>query len=323
MKRLLILLVPVLLLACLPGCNTTEELNPNAPKSRIALIAKNDASYFWQVVFAGARSAAVEYGIEVDVYAPETEDDYQTQIEMIGAAVENNYDAIVFSACDFDKVVPAIEAAMDAGVQVVTIDSGIGTGRNVVFIGTDSTGAGYLAGQALAQFAGTDANVGIISFEEFSKNGMERNEGFLAFLAENPDMELVDLRFCESNREDPYNQTLEMLREHPEINAIATFNEWTTLGVGDAIDAAGLKDEVVVVAFDNNEDSVALLEKGVINALVVQNPFAMGYLGVEHALSQIAGNKPEETTIYTDSVVITQENMFTPQNQKLLFPFAQ
>lgn len=297
--------------------DTAPTLRP-----RIVFIVKSTASYFWQVVYVGAKTAAAEYGVDVEMFAPETEDDYLTQIHLIEQAVENQYDGIVFSSVDYDKTVPAIEAAMDTGMQVVTIDSGIGTTRNVMFIGTDNYTAGRQAGEALDELTGGAARIGVISFEEFSANGMERTQGFFDYIESKPDMLIEDLRYCISNREEPKAHTLDMLKENPGIDAIATFNEWTTLGVGDAIDESGRGEDIVVIAFDNNVESVAMLEKGVINALIVQNPFAMGYLGVEQLLSQINGNKLGETTIYTESVVITKENMFTPQNQKLLFPFA-
>lgn len=81
-----------------------------------------------------------------------------------------------------------------------------------------------------------------------------------------------------------------MLRQHPEINVIATFNEWTSLGVGYAIKQLDLGARTTVVAFDSNAVSVGMLETGEVDALIVQDPYAMGYLGVECAYNLINGN---------------------------------
>ncbi|MHB8061162.1 MAG: substrate-binding domain-containing protein, partial [Ruminiclostridium sp.] len=62
------------------------------------------------------------------------------------------------------------------------------------------------------------------------------------------------------------------------------------------------------------------LEKGNIDALIVQNPFAIGYLGIENAYNLIRKNKKPESVIYTDTTLITRENMFDEANQKILFP---
>ena len=112
-----------------------------------------------------------------------------------------------------------------------------------------------------------------------------------------------------------------MLREHPEINVIATFNEWTSLGVGYAIREMGLKEETMVVAFDSNVVSVGMLETGEVDALIVQNPYAMGYLGVECAYNLINNLPVENRQVDTATTVITRENMFDEECQKVLFAF--
>lgn len=112
-----------------------------------------------------------------------------------------------------------------------------------------------------------------------------------------------------------------MLKEHPEINVIATFNEWTSLGVGYAVEELGIGEETFVAAFDSNVVSVGMLETGEVDALIVQNPFAMGYLGVECAYSLINGLEPEKKTVDTATMVITRENMFDEECQKVLFAF--
>ena len=76
-----------------------------------------------------------------------------------------------------------------------------------------------------------------------------------------------------------------------------------------------------VVAFDSNVVSVGMLETGEVDALVVQNPYAMGYLGVEYAWMLINGEKLKETDVDTTTTLITRENMYDTENQKVLFSF--
>ena len=76
---------------------------------------------------------------------------------------------------------------------------------------------------------------------------------------------------------------------------IVTFNEWTSLGVGYAIQELGMKDSVRVIAFDSNVVSVGMLETGEVDTLIVQNSYAMGYLGVETAYKLINGYQIEDT----------------------------
>ncbi len=78
---------------------------------------------------------------------------------------------------------------------------------------------------------------------------------------------------------------------------------------------------VKLIGFDSSIYEIQLLEEGTLKALVVQKPFNMGYLGVKTALQLVNRDNPEQRHTYTDSTVVTRENMYTPENQKLLFPF--
>ena len=75
-----------------------------------------------------------------------------------------------------------------------------------------------------------------------------------------------------------------------------------------------------MIGFDNNPVSIQMLEDGIVDALIVQNPFAIGYLGVEEAYYLSRGQSSKEN-IYTKTVVITKDNMFQEDNQKIVFPF--
>ena len=125
-----------------------------------------------------------------------------------------------------------------------------------------------------------------------------------------------------SDTENAKKRTKKMLKKHPKINVIVTFNEWTTLGVGYAIQELGLKDNVRVVAFDSNVVSVGMLETGEVDTLIVQNSYAMGYLGVETAYKLINGYSIKDT-IYTDTIAVDKENMYDEECQRRLFAFEK
>lgn len=291
-------------------------------KMNIMFIAKSSQSNFWKTAFQGARAAGNEYNVNVIIQAPETEEDYGKQNEMLQWAIDNSVDAVVFSACDFDKSVKAAERVIDAGIPVISIDSPINSSKELMMIGTDNILAGVQAGEKLAELTDYKGKVGIINFEEGSANGMQRERGCLDAILKYPNMEVVDIRYTLSNIENPKLNTIDMLKENPEINAIATFNEWTTLGVGEALKEMDIdKDKIAVIGFDNNLKSIEQLERGIFDGLIVQNPFAMGYIGIQQAI-EYKKNKQHEDFIDTGTKVITAENMYNIENQKLLFPFS-
>jgi len=106
-----------------------------------------------------------------------------------------------------------------------------------------------------------------------------------------------------------------------DIDAIAALNADSTVGVARAIEKRGLAGKIRIVGFDSTPDEIEFLERDVIDALIIQNPFSMGYLGVKYAVDTMNG-KPVPKIVDTGSRVINKDNMYLPENQKLLFPLT-
>ncbi len=335
---LALLLLPALLLP-LSGCGKTglEE-----DKVYIAVIAKATASDFWHNVFSGVNSAATEYNVSVTIEGPDSEEDYETQNGMLAAAVANGADAIVFSAIDYYNSVDAVEAAVRAGVKVVVIDSGVDTDAVSLVIGTDNYAAGRMAAEAALDrgrlvSGGGRLYVGLVNYDVNSANGQERERGFRDRLA-GEDAEIAETVNLPSTAEDATLGALALLERHPELNVLVGFNEWMTLGVGYAIQRKGAADTVAGIGFDSNVVSISMLETGEMDALIVQNPFAMGYLGVRTACELVSGQSVSALTagvspgagsgggnaavdLPTVTTTITRDNMFEESSQKTLFKF--
>lgn len=291
---------------------------------KITLIAKSETSNFWQTCFQGARAAEAEYNnLSLGIVAPDVEWDYETQNAYIEESVKSGCDAIVFSACDQSKSTDAVAAALDSGVPVITIDSGVDTDRNITFIGMDNLEAGRQAAKSVIENVGESAGVAIVSFEESSGNGKQRVEGFLEYMEDYRGIRILEIYYAKSDYDIAQNAAADMMEKHgDELKAIATFNELTTVGVGRAVVASGNPDSICVVGFDNNLESIRMMEMGYINSLIVQNPFAMGYLGVQQAIAELEGTGVSEN-VDTGTVIATSDNMYTAEMEKLLFPFSE
>lgn len=317
-KKISIVLSVILLLsAVLSGC---EQVTQVQQKPYIAVVAKATESRFWKSVASGVSTAATEYGVKVTFEGARNEEDYATQNDLIMKAVENRAQAIVFSAIDANKSLEAIQEARKAGIYVVIIDSGINTEDIDLEISTDNYAAGEMAADAVLANKAQELKIGIVNFDINSANGRQREEGFKNKVLQDKRAEIVDIINVESNISSGNKGTKRMIEEHPEINVIATFNEWTSLGVGYAVEEKEMLDDIQVVGFDSNVILADMLERGSVDALILQNPFSIGYLGIENAYKLIKNNKQSETVIFTDTTLITRENMFDENNQKILFP---
>ena len=306
-------------LLCLSGCGAAPQ--PDARHS-VALVAKSTQTEFWRSVFAGAEAAAAEYNVQLTAVGPETEEDYETQNRMIARAVDRGAEALVFSAIDFEKNAPAIDDAAQKGVRIVSIDSGVDSDRVSTYIGTDNYAAGQMAAQAALEQVEGPLTVGLVNYDEGTANGQERERGALDALAQcgraRVAAEITTLVDAEQARAD----TAALLARNPDINVLVAFNEPTSVGAARAVEELGLEDRVFLVGFDSNVATIEGLQRGSVDALIVQNPYAMGYLGVESAYRLLAGQgEALEPMVDTSTQIVNQSNLFALDSQKALFAF--
>ena len=116
--------------------------------------------------------------------------------------------------------------------------------------------------------------------------------------------------------------TRALLAEHPDIAGFVCTNEVCNVATANTLVEMCLGGKVYLVGCDNSQRQIQFLEQNVIQAMVVQRPFNMGYLAVEQAVL-LASGEQVESTVEVPCVTITQQNMYTQENQKLLFPVTQ
>lgn len=327
-KQIGVLFLVALLVCIIAGCGGWNrvriEKKENAiRKQKVTLIAKSTESAFWKSVFAGAGAASTEYNMELKCQGPDNEEDYITQNRMIEEAVEDGTDVIVFSAIDYEGNAEAIDRAAKEGVKIVVIDSDVKSKEVGCRIGTDNYEAGCLAGKAALDTSEKEINIGIVNFDVTTENGQSREKGFRDTVKNDKRAVIVDTINVNSTIDSAKEEAKKLLERIPEINVVVTFNEWTSLGVGYAVKELGRADSVTVVAFDSNVVSVDMLETGEVDALIVQNPYAMGYLGVENAYRMLGGHELEKKEINTSTHLVTKENMYSEESQRMLFSFDE
>ncbi|MBQ3467442.1 MAG: substrate-binding domain-containing protein [Oscillospiraceae bacterium] len=313
----MLLLLAALLLS---ACGHTEG---RAAQYKIYLITKSTSTEFWRSVFAGANAARAEYNVNLVIRGPDTEENYAGQNMYIQEAIRNHADAIVFSAISYTENAAAIDEAAESGIKIVVIDSDVNSSRVSAHIGTDNIQAGRITAAAALDTEEQHLSVGIVNFAQFSRNGEEREIGLREQLEKDPRVEEICTVNSLTDHDAARESATALLREHPEINILIGLNEPLGVGVAEASEELRLKDRVRVISFDSNIRCIELLRRGDVSALIVQNPYAMGYLGVETAWKILEGQsfRPDQL-IDTATSIITQENMFSVEGQKALFSFG-
>lgn len=302
---------------------TPDHRSEDAEKPYVALIAKSNKTDFWLNVFKGVEAASAEYNLRVSFDAPENEEDYNTQNTFIMKAIENKAAVIILSAIDFDKNAEAIEKANKSGIKIITIDSDVNSDKVQAKISTNNYEAGVRIGQTILNTEEMQLHIGIVNFDKNSANGQQREQGIRDIINNDARVMKIQTINVASTVEDAKTKTIELLAQNPELNVIVSLNEPATLGVGYAIKELELTESTTVLGFDNHVQSIAFLESGEIDDLIVQNPYAMGYLGIEYAYHLIYNITIDNKNVNTDISIINKDNMFTEQYRNILFPVIE
>jgi ribose transport system substrate-binding protein len=127
--------------------------------------------------------------------------------------------------------------------------------------------------------------------------------------------------YCHSDENLAEQLTEKLAEAYPDMDAIVCLNAYGTVGTARAIERLGLAGKIKIIGFDSTSEEVGFVEKDVVQALIIQNPFSMGYLGVKYAVGAL-NDEVVPKNINTGSKVIDKDNMYQPENQKLVFPFT-
>jgi len=282
------------------------------------LDAEND---FWSAMVEGINMAASEYDIDVLLMGPESESEHELQNQMIEKAIAMKPDAIALVPSDYSVTVPYAKKIEAAGIKLILMDSVMEEDLGLCVVATDNFEGGRKMGEYLKKYAEENSAIGIVAQSPSSSTAIDRESGVRSGLDEYED-HIKEVVYCYSESDKAYEVTLEMLERTPEINMIVGLNEDSAVGAARAIKDAGLPQKIRLIGFDSSMEQVQLLEEGVFDAIVVQRPLNMGYLGIKAAYQTVM-NETVEAKIDSGSELITKDTIYTKENEKLLFPFNQ
>ncbi|KQT57348.1 MULTISPECIES: ABC transporter substrate-binding protein [unclassified Aureimonas] len=298
-----------------------------AQNPTIPIIVKDTTSFYWQIVLAGARQAGKDLGVTVPELGAQAETDINGQISILENAVSGSPAAIVIAPTERSALgAPITEAAKS--VPVIGIDSSAESDAFTSFLTTDNVQGGRIAADGLAaaikaKTGKEEGDVALITNSPNAGSLEERKKGFVEQLAaKHPGLKLVADKYADGQAATGLNITTDLLTANPNLVGIFASNLIMAQGAGQAVAENGVKDKVALIGFDSDERLVGFLKDGVISALVVQDPYRMGYDGIKTAL---AASKKEsvEKFVDTGANLITTENMNEARSQELLNPKVQ
>jgi ribose transport system substrate-binding protein len=307
------------------GCSRSHgSAGDGGAALRIAVVPKGTTHEFWKSVHAGAGKAAQELGVEIVWKGPLKEDDLKAQIDVVDSFVAQGVSGIVVAPLSDKGLGASVHAAVKAGIPVVVFDSDLAGDDQTSFVATDNFAAGRMAAEELARRMGDTGNVCVLRYQVGSASTAHREEGFLAAIKEHPNIRVVsDNQYGGATTESAFamseNLIVSQKAESGNVQGVFTPNESTTFGMSLAIRKANLIGKVHHVGFDASDKLVRGVYEGGIDALVLQNPFNIGYLAVKTMTQHLRG-QPVEKRIDTGARIANKANLESPEIVELIHP---
>lgn len=314
MKKLVSLVLSAMLItAVFAGCGNQQtpasipgEGAKGEQSIKIGLSMNTQTNPFFVDVKDGVQKAADEHGIEL--FVTDAQDDPSIQMKDIENLITKDPDAIIIDPCDSDAIVASVEACNAAGIPVFTMDRQSNGGEVIAHIGYDAIKSGRIAGQYLVDTLGGKGNVVEIQGIMGTNVAQDRSKGFNEVMKENPDMKIVATAVANFDRAQAMTVVENILQANPKIDGMYCANDEMLLGALEAVEAAGRKDEIVMIGCDAIDDTVEALKAKRVDATIAEPPFFLGKAILNTAVEHLNG-KTIEKNVILDNSLVTQENV--------------
>ncbi len=312
-NRCLLLVLCAALLVSSWGCRRDD-------RKVIAVIPKSTSHLFWVSVEAGARSAGRDLNVEILWNGPPAETDYSRQIQIMDSMIAKRVDGIALAASERKALAGPLARAAASGIPVTVFDSGLDSENYLTFVATNNYEAGQMAARELARLIGGKGTVGVILHAPGSYSTMDREQGFQDLIArEYPRIKIVAQQYGMADPARSRAAAENILTAYPRLDALFASTEPSSAGATLAIKARGLAGKMKFVAFDSSENMIQDLKSGAIDAMVVQDPFRIGYEAVQTLVDKLNGKQPPKR-MDLSAQLIRREDLERAEVQQLLFP---
>jgi len=303
----------------LAGCATAETPAP-APATEEAATEEAAESYdiafvqgvagdeFYISMQCGIEEAAAAAGATVSTQGPQ-QFDPTLQKPIVDAIVSSAPDALLIAPTDVTAMFGPIQAAADAGIKVVFVDTTLEDSSMAVSqISSDNFGGGAAAFEAIEAANPEGGKVLVVSVQPGISTTDARAEGFEAAVAENPLFESIGIEYSENDPAKAAQIVTAALQANPDLVGIFAANLFAAEGSATGIQQAGKAGEVTIVGFDAGPAQVQALKDGIVQALVAQQPAFIGQSGVEQAIAALTGGTVT-AKIETGFTILTADNI--------------
>ena len=277
--------------AAASGGSSASSASGAAKHYTIAYVPGATGVAFYDTLVSGMKAKAASLGMSV-IYQGSPDFAPSAQTPIVDAICTRHPDALIVSPTDPVAMAPAINTCLNAGIPVITVDTGLSsTSQLTSAITTDNNSGGKDAADFVGKALGGKGTVALMSLSPTATTQVERIQSFEKEMkAAYPGITVLPVQYTQQATSDSESVARSILAAHPGVKAFFGSAEPNAEGVADALKALGMTGKVINVGFDASPAEVTLLKSGGINATVAQPAAEEGADAAQFAYAKLTGD---------------------------------
>jgi ribose transport system substrate-binding protein len=298
--------------ACSNSAGPAAGGTNNQAVHSVALIGGVKDSPFYAAIDCGAKTEAKKLGIQYTYAAPATFDPAAQQ-PVLSSVIAGGPQAILIAPTDKVAMEAPMHQAKAANINLITVDTQLDSAADLSSqVNSDNVAGGALGADTMAGLIGGKGKVVAISEPPGSSTDDQRVAGFVNQLkAKYPGITVLETQYADHSAQATASKVSSVLAANPDLKGVFAVDNFTGDGAPIGVRNANARSSVKIVAFDAQPSQVEALKVGDIDAIISQNPFDMGVLGVDYAVDLGKGQAIPATKI-TGLTAITKDNVDSP-----------
>lgn len=285
----------------------TAGANAASSNKNLVLIQGTKADNFYVTMGCGAKAEAKKLGYNISVQGP-TDFAASEQIPIVHSVTASKPAAVLIAPTDEHALITPMQQMKAAGIKVIQVDTHVANNSIAsASISSNNTRGGALAADALAKLIHDKGSVVVMNEQSGVSTTEARIAGFDKEIKKYKNIKVLPTQYT-GDSPAPAAQKIDALYSaNPNLSGVFATNVLVAEGVDTGLKQTGAAGKVKIVGYDADPEQIADLKKGVVQALVAQQPYLEGVDGVQQAVNAIKG-KPTKS-ILTGLAVLTNSNL--------------
>lgn len=292
------------------AAESVESAENTGDKKEFIFVCPIVGLEYWNMCSDGIAAADAEFNVNTQIVGPTDASTFTTEVvNYMESAIATKPDGILCYA-GLDSYPKLLQEAADQGIPVITIDSDCSdTTNRIAYVGTDPYNAGYSSGEAMVAATGGEGTIAILTSSVSSEKEQTEIEAFKDAIADT-NLEVVCMEETNADLATGVQKMEAIAQTYPDLTAVLGTSAYDVQAAAKVKVEYGL-DDLHLIGYDDQEETLAYIREGVIDGVIVQAPYQMGYLGVKMLSEYIDNGTLEDENIDTGTITVTIDNVET------------